>query len=46
MLKILMRTAVLVIVALSLGACNTVKGVGKDISKAGDKIEETAEKHD
>jgi predicted small secreted protein len=29
---------------LGLQACNTVEGVGKDISKAGDKIEEAAKK--
>lgn len=27
---------------LALGACNTVRGVGKDIQKAGEKIEKTA----
>jgi len=27
-----------------LGACNTIEGMGKDISKAGDKIEEAAKK--
>jgi predicted small secreted protein len=29
---------------LSLQACNTIEGMGKDISKAGDKIEEAAKK--
>ena len=29
---------------LALSACNTIEGMGKDISKAGDKIEETAKK--
>ena len=28
--------------ALSLSACNTVEGMGKDIKKAGEKIEDTA----
>jgi entericidin A len=28
----------------ALSACNTIEGIGKDISKAGDKIEETAKK--
>lgn len=27
---------------LSLSACNTVEGMGKDIKKAGEKIEDTA----
>jgi predicted small secreted protein len=26
------------------GGCNTIEGMGKDISKAGDKIEEAAKK--
>ncbi len=30
--------------ATTLSACNTMEGVGKDISKAGDKIEEAAKK--
>jgi len=29
---------------LGLSACNTIEGLGKDISKAGDKIEEAAKK--
>lgn len=28
----------------SLGGCNTVKGVGQDIQKAGEKIEDAAKK--
>jgi entericidin A len=27
-----------------LSACNTIEGMGKDIGKAGDKIEEAAKK--
>jgi entericidin A len=29
---------------LALQGCNTIEGMGKDISKAGDKIEEAAKK--
>ena len=29
--------------AVSLSACNTVQGVGKDIKKAGDAIEKSAQ---
>ncbi len=29
-------------VLVSLSACNTMEGVGKDIKKAGEKIEKTA----
>ena len=30
--------------ACLLSACNTMEGVGKDLSKAGEKIEEAAKK--
>jgi entericidin A len=30
--------------ALLLAGCNTIEGIGKDLSKAGDKIEEAAKK--
>lgn len=41
----------LVIAALSilmfvLAACNTIKGAGRDVEKAGETIQKTAEKHD
>ncbi len=40
-----MRIALLTVFMLaSLAACNTVKGVGKDIQKGGEKIEEGAQK--
>ena len=29
-----------------LVACNTVKGAGQDVEKAGEVIQKTAEKHD
>jgi predicted small secreted protein len=38
--KILLAAAAL----WALTACNTIEGIGKDISKAGDKIEEAAKK--
>lgn len=31
--------------AVVLGGCNTVEGAGKDIQKAGEKIEDAAAKH-
>jgi len=34
----------LLITAFGLSACNTIEGLGKDLSKAGDKIEEAAKK--
>jgi predicted small secreted protein len=35
----------LLLAGLSLAGCNTMEGLGKDISKLGDKIESSAEKH-
>ncbi|MDP2006521.1 MAG: entericidin A/B family lipoprotein [Rubrivivax sp.] len=32
------------IAAFTLSACNTMEGVGKDMTKAGEKIEEAAKK--
>ncbi len=40
--KLLVLTALAA--ALSVTACNTVKGAGTDIKKTGDAIEDTAEK--
>ncbi|MGH8106028.1 MAG: entericidin A/B family lipoprotein [Arenimonas sp.] len=31
---------------MSITACNTVAGIGKDTQKVGEEIEEEAEKHD
>ena len=42
------KTAVVLSVfvfALGLSACNTIKGVGKDTQKAGEKIEAEADQH-
>jgi predicted small secreted protein len=36
-------SALIAVLALLTG-CNTIEGMGKDISKAGDKIEEAAKK--
>jgi len=30
---------------MGLAACNTTKGVGKDIEKAGDSLKDSADKH-
>ncbi len=39
-----LMTLLVVSTALLLSACNTVKGVGQDIQKAGEKIEGAAKK--
>jgi predicted small secreted protein len=36
--------AVLIAAALALGGCNTFKGLGQDIGKAGDAIERASNK--
>ena len=38
------RIIVMIIVAWSLLGCNTLRGVGQDIQKAGEKIEDVAKK--
>jgi predicted small secreted protein len=40
----LMITLAALLAVLGLSACNTIEGMGKDISKAGDAIENTARK--
>ena len=37
--------ALVVAFVFSLTACNTVEGVGKDVQKVGDKIEDAADKN-
>lgn len=40
----MIRTLALVLVAaVSLAACNTMQGAGKDISSAGDAVSDTAQ---
>jgi predicted small secreted protein len=40
-----MKTLITLIAALMLLAgCNTVEGIGKDVKKAGEKVEEAAKK--
>jgi predicted small secreted protein len=41
----MIKTLLAILAALFvLAGCNTIEGMGKDISKAGDKIEEAAKK--
>ncbi|OTG77281.1 entericidin [Acinetobacter sp. ANC 5054] len=41
-MKKILATSLLVVLALT--GCNTFKGFGKDVSKAGDAVTDTAEK--
>lgn len=36
-------TAAVLVGTLALGACNTISGVGKDVSSAGDTVSKTAD---
>jgi predicted small secreted protein len=40
--EVLMRLAVLVLGLFVLAGCNTIQGAGKDLKRAGEKIEEAA----
>jgi predicted small secreted protein len=41
----LMTTFLILAFAVTLSACNTMAGAGKDIQKGGEKIEDSAEKN-
>lgn len=43
MVKKLLALAILASMALSLAACETTEGFGKDVEKAGDKIQDAAD---
>jgi predicted small secreted protein len=38
------KIAIVLAVAFALAGCNTVRGVGQDIQKAGEKIEDSTKK--
>ena len=38
------RASLLILLALSLAGCNTIKGFGEDLQKAGEKIEDAAKR--
>lgn len=42
MMKTFRLISLFVALAFALAACNTMQGMGKDIKKAGEKIEDTA----
>ena len=43
-MKSLTVLAALITAALLLSACNTIQGIGQDLKKAGEKIEDAAKK--
>jgi predicted small secreted protein len=38
------RVSLLILLALALPGCNTMKGFGEDLQKAGEKIEDAAKR--
>ncbi|MDY0263006.1 MAG: entericidin A/B family lipoprotein [Syntrophotalea acetylenica] len=40
---VMKKLAVLLVLVLALSACNTLSGVGKDIEKAGEAIQKSAD---
>lgn len=43
--KLVLLLATLVFGSISLSACNTIQGAGKDVEKAGAKVQEEAVEH-
>ena len=41
----LLKVAFVLSLFVVLPACNTMEGLGKDTQKAGDKLEDTADRH-
>lgn len=43
-MKIFLKLALFTAVVLGLSACNTIRGIGKDMQKAGEVVEEAGKK--
>ncbi|HPG60713.1 MAG TPA: entericidin A/B family lipoprotein [Casimicrobium sp.] len=44
MMRWLLKSLMLVSLFAALSGCNTVRGIGQDVQKAGEKIEDAAKK--
>lgn len=44
-MRILINPMMILTISFSLSSCNTFEGIGKDIKKGGENIEDTANKH-
>jgi predicted small secreted protein len=44
MMRWLLKSLLLISLAAALSGCNTVRGIGQDVQKAGEKIEDAAKK--
>ncbi len=40
--QVALRLAAIILAVLTFGACNTVAGVGKDVERGGEKLQDTA----
>jgi predicted small secreted protein len=41
--RVLLQTCLVAFAVFALSACNTVRGMGQDIKKAGEKVEDAAD---
>ena len=41
--RVLLQTCLVVLAVFALGACNTIRGIGQDVKKAGEKVEDAAD---
>lgn len=44
-MKTFLKLALFAVVVLGLSACNTIRGIGKDVQKAGEVVEEAGKKN-
>jgi len=45
-MKTIALVLLITLLSLSVSACNTTRGLGQDIQKAGEALEQSANKHD
>jgi predicted small secreted protein len=43
--RLVMMLAALAVASISLTACNTMQGAGKDVEKVGTKVQDEAQEH-
>ncbi|MFT3756527.1 MAG: entericidin A/B family lipoprotein [Pseudoxanthomonas sp.] len=45
MKRVISSAVLMLFLAMLVAGCNTMAGVGKDVQKAGEKVEDSADKH-
>jgi predicted small secreted protein len=45
LMRVLMNTSIILALSFCVSSCNTFEGMGKDIKKGGEKLEDTANDH-